>query len=273
MGFLCCSAWAAKESNSILSQSFSIPFPFYSPHWFGSVNWFSKESSLLLNHHIFAMSFNKETGFPDWVAYELNPGLLWGRLKAERSLKSDPLLVEAAKAAGFQPLTLNDYHDAAAFGYDKGHLAPKGSFKGSLFAFEAQYMTNIVPQKRDLNQGPWRILEEKIRQFVLKGNPVKVLAGPLYGGFAGGKKPYKKKLPVWPAAQGKITEVPSGFWKMVFVRSKSSLKACAVLMPQDLNGGGRKTNPKNFIATVKELQNYIPLRIQTLKSDCRFLRF
>ena len=255
-----------------MPQSLPVSLPLYSHHWFGPASGFSKENSWLLNHHIFVISFNKETGFPDWVAYELTPGLLWGRLKAERSLKPDPLLAKAAKEAGFQPLTLSHYRAAAAFGYDKGHLAPKGSFKGSLFAFEAQYMTNIVPQKRDLNQGPWRVLEEKIRQFVLKGNRVKILAGPVYGGIGSGKKPYKKPLPVWPSAQGKITQVPSGFWKMVFVRTKSSLTACAFLMPQDLNGWGRKTNPKKFIVTVKELLNYIPLRAQTLAPDCQFLR-
>ena len=163
---------------------------------------------------------------------------------------------------------------ASAFGYDKGHLAPKGSFKGSLFAFEAQYMTNIVPQKRDLNQGPWRALEERIRRFVLKGESVKVLTGPLYGKAGQGKKPYKKSLAVWPKAQGKITEVPTGFWKIVSVKEKSLLKVCAFLMPQDLKGQGRKTSPAKFIVKIKTLQEFLPLNFQNIKSlkeNCRFL--
>ena len=226
-------------------------------------------------HHIFVISFNRMKGFPDWVAYELNPQIVWGELKAERVLKSDPLLKKALRSFPSkvkESLTSKDYKGASSFGYDRGHLAPKGSFKGSLFAFEAQYMTNIVPQRRDLNQGPWRVLEERIREFVLRGNRVKVLTGPLYGEVSKGKKPYQKPLPPWPKAQGKIFQVPTGFWKMVFKKEKTQLKVCAFLMPQDLEG--RKTSPKKFIVKIKHLQQYIPLANREehrWKEDCRFL--
>ena len=268
---------ASKKESSVKSEESFLPL--YSSHWFGSMPWFSKENSVLLVHHIFVISFNLTTGFPDWVAYKLTPQIVWGNLKAERALKSDPLLAQAIKNDSFikeikSLLNFKDYKGASSFGYDKGHLAPKGSFKGSLFAFEAQYMTNIVPQKRDLNQGPWRMLEEKIRRFVLKGNRVKVLTGPLYGEALKGKKSYKKPLAVWPKAQGKIPQVPTGFWKMVFTRIKSSVKVCAFIIPQDLNGHNRKTSPKKFLIKIKDLQQFLPLNFQgikRLKEDCRFL--
>ena len=251
-----------------------IPFPVYSSHWFGSIPWFSEQNSVLLVHHIFIVSFNMTTGFPDWVAYELNPQTIWGDLKAERVLKPDPLLEESIRnrSSKKQILSVKDYKGASSFGYDRGHLAPKGSFKGSLFAFEAQYMTNIVPQKRDLNQGPWRVLEERIRQIVLKGESVKVLAGPLFGEALPGKKSYQKPLAVWPQAQGKILQVPTGFWKMVFMKKKSSV--CAFLMSQALKGSGRKTSPKKFIIKIKNLQEFLPLNFQNIKGlreDCQFL--
>lgn len=254
-------------------------FPLYSRHWFGSMPWFLKKENILLAHHIFFISFNVTTGYPDWVAYELNPHTLWGDLKAERTLKSDPLLTKAienhfATKKIKNPLSFRDYKGASSFGYDKGHLAPKGSFKGSLFAFEAQYMTNIVPQKRDLNQGPWKTLEEKIRQFVGQGNRVKILTGTLYGEALNGKNPFQKPLPVWPQAQGKISQVPTGFWKMVFMKEKSLVKVCTFLMPQNLGGYNRKTSPKKFIAKIKDLQEFIPLNFQSienLKESCRFL--
>ena len=249
-----------------------MPFPVYSSHWFGSIPWFSEQNSVLLAHHIFIVSFNRTTGFPDWVAYELTPQIVWGALKADRTLKPDPLLEKAIRnrPPKKQILSVKDYKGASAFGYDKGHLAPKGSFKGSLFAFEAQYMTNIVPQKRDLNQGPWRVLEERIRQIVLKGESVKVLAGPLFGEALPGKKSYKKPLAVWPQAQGKIPQVPTGFWKMVFMKSS----VCAFLMPQDLEGRGRKASPEKFIVKIKTLKDFLPLNFQNrkgLREDCQFI--
>ena len=271
--FLFCFLLHASEAEN------KMPFPVYSSHWFGSIPWFSEQNSILLTHHIFVIAFNMTRGFPDWVAYELNPQTVWGDLKAERALKPDPLLEKAirnhsSRKSIAKSLSFKDYKGASSFGYDKGHLAPKGSFKGSLFAFEAQYMTNIVPQNRDLNQGPWRVLEERIRQIVLKGESVKVLTGPLYGETLHGKKPYKKPLAVWPQAQGKISQVPTGFWKMVFMKKKSSVKVCTFLMSQALEGRGRKTSPEKFIIKIKNLKDFLPLNFQSvknLKEDCRFL--
>lgn len=269
----------SKKGSSVNTQLDDSLLPLYSRHWFGSMSWFSKKENILLAHHIFFISFNVNTGFPDWVAYELTPHTVYGDLKAERTLKPDPLLAKAIKnhfssRETKTPLSFKDYKGASSFGFDKGHLAPKGSFKGSLFAFEAQYMTNIVPQKRDLNQGPWKTLEEKIRQFVRQGNNVKVLTGPLYGESLNNKKPFQKPLAVWPKAQGKIFQVPTGFWKMVFTQQKSLIKVCTFLMPQNLKGYNRKTSPKKFIVKIKDLQIFLPLNFQNItnwKEDCRFL--
>lgn len=265
-----------KKSTPLKNQKDDFFPSLYSRHWFGSIPWFSKETNILLAHRIFFISFNITTGFSDWIAYELTPGIVYGELKAERKLKSDPLLATAMKNQSKikNLLEFKDYKGASSFGYDKGHLAPKGSFKGSLFAFEAQYMTNIVPQKRDLNQGPWRVLEERIRQFVRQGNRVKILTGPLYGEALNGKKPFQKPLPPWPQVQGKIFYIPTGFWKMVFIKEKSTVKVCTFLMPQNLRKYNRKTSPEKFIVKIKDLQEFIPLNFQNiknLKEDCRFL--
>lgn len=262
-----------KGASAEKQMKESFP-PLYSRHWFGSIPWLSKEKGILLAHRIFFISFNVTTGFPDWMAYELSPHIIYGELKAERKLKPDPLLAKAIKNNFKNPLKFRDYKGASSFGYDKGHLAPKGSFKGSLFAFEAQYMTNIVPQKRDLNQGPWRNLEERIRQFVGQGNNVKILTGPLYGEALNGKRPFQNPLPIWPQAQGKIFHIPTGFWKTVFIKEKSFIKVCSFLMPQNLGKYNRKTSPKKFIVTIQDLRKFIPLNFQgikNLKEDCRFL--
>ena len=270
---------AVKEPPFAEAAKHASPLHF-SKHWFGKRPGAFAKESIFLSHHIFSISFNAERGFPDYAAYTLNPGIVFGRLKADRSLKADPLLQQALKhiPGAKAPLSSKDYKGAARFGYDRGHLAPKGSFKGSLYGFEAQYMSNIVPQNRDLNQGPWRVLEEKIRSFTLQGYEVKVLAGPVYGSPYQGQKAYKKKFPPWPAAVGKISEAPSGFWKMIFYKGGGALKICALLMPQDLHGLGRRARVKKFIVSLKDLLPYIPLD-SPLKSaggrgaeTCKFLK-
>ena len=49
-----------------------------------------------------------------------------------------------------------------------------------LVAEETNYLSNITPQRSPLNQGPWRILEDRIRDVTADYDAVYVLTGPLY---------------------------------------------------------------------------------------------
>ena len=233
----------------------------YSRHWDDLPIRQSKNETknILLIHDLFVLSFNPNTRLPDWMAYQLSPSVVWGFLQAERKWKPDPLLPPSLS------LTVGNYKGASGWGYDRGHLAPKGSFKGSVFAYQAQYITNLVPQKRNLNQGPWRILEETIRQLVLKGHSVRVLAGPLYG---------EKSLPVWPSAQGRLRKIPSGYWKIISLEEKGALNICSFIMPQKISS--RKTALKKY--TVKKVDIEKKSQIQffknykgRIKESCQFL--
>ena len=237
--------------------------PIYSDHWQGKLPFRSKKDVLLI-HDIFVISFNLEKKLPSWTAYKLSPALVWGKLKAERKYTADPLLNFGSS------LTYKDWTGASNCdgrvkqGYDKAHLAPLGSFKSSPFAYQAQYLTNIAPQRRNLNQGPWRVLEEKVRVFVKKGNEVKILTGPLYR---------KKIAPCWRAVQGKITQVPSHYWKLIAFKNKSKIKACTVLMPQEV---GRRENPMKYKSSLKQLEEELGFNLMAgdkklFKEDCQFL--
>ena len=215
--------------------------------------------NILLIHDLFVLSFNPEKRLPDWMAYELSPAVVWGFLQEDRKWKSDPLL------PAFLSLTARDYKGASKWGYDRGHLAPKGSFKGSVFAYQAQYVTNLVPQKRNLNQGPWRVLEETVRRFVLRGHSVKILTGPLYG---------DKILPVWPSAQGRLGQVPSGYWKIVSLKERGILNVCSFIMPQEISN--RKTALKKYKVKETEVEKRSQLMLfenykGRVKESCKFL--
>ena len=237
--------------------------PIYSHHWLGKLP-FSSKKDVLLIHDIFVISFNLEKKFPSWTAYKLSPALVWGKLKAERKYIADPLLSFGSS------LNYKDWTGASNCdgkikqGYDKAHLAPLGSFKSSPFAYQAQYLTNITPQRRNLNQGPWRILEEKVRAFVKKGNEVRILTGPLYR---------KKIAPCWKAVQGKITQVPSHYWKLIAFKNKSKIQVCAILMSQEI---GRKEKPIKYKFSLKQLEKELGFNLirghkKSFKEDCRFL--
>ncbi|MGI9549057.1 MAG: DNA/RNA non-specific endonuclease, partial [Bdellovibrionales bacterium] len=243
----------------------------YSKHWHGDRPQAEKSQDLFLIYDLFVSSFDSEKKFTRWVAYQMSPQFLWGSSKVVRSLKKDIYLSNYQNKN--QVITFKDYKGASKFEYDKGHLVPLGSFKGSIFSYQLQYLTNIVPQSRNLNRGPWKFLESKIREFVKKGNELRVLVGTLYGQDNYGK-PYKKTLPPWPEMQGKIRQIPSGFWKMISFKGAGEIKVCSFIMPQKVLSA--KVPFTKYIVTKEVLKSYTGLRfferVKTpIKEDCSFL--
>lgn len=240
----------------------------YSKHWFGKLPLPENSKNPLLVHDIFIISFDLEKKFPFWVAYYLSPAIVWGDLKARRKYVLDPLLFPA------QSLSFKDYKgasncDGKKAGYDKGHLAPVGSFKASAYAYQAQYLSNIVPQMRKLNQGPWRVLEEQVRDFVKKGNELRILTGPLFGKAGGNKTP-----PCWKAAQGKLEEIPVSYWKIVAFKHKSKIQTCAFIMPQNIKK--QTDHPKKYMVKLDHIEQETGLSFFTetkkiIQQACRFL--
>lgn len=239
----------------------------YSKHWFGKLPLTKNKNNPLLVHDIFIISYNLEKKFPDWVAYHLSPALVWGKLKEKRKYIPDPLLLPS------QSLNLKHYKGASKCddkktGYDKGHFAPVGSFKASPFAYQAQYLSNIAPQARKLNQGPWRRTEELVRSFVKKGNEIKILTGPLYG-EKGNKTP-----PCWKSAQGVLTEIPTAYWKIIAFQHKSKIKVCSILIPQKIRN--QKDQPKKYVVKLNQLEkktglNFLSDIKKPIIQNCNFL--
>ena len=249
------------RAEDVFGEQSIISPEIYSRHWVDLPVYKAGQAAknILLIHDLFVLSFNPDKRLPDWMAYELSPPVVWGFLQEDRKWKSDPLLPAVLS------LSARDYKGASKWGYDRGHLAPKGSFKGSVFAYQAQYVTNLVPQKRNLNQGPWRILEETVRRFVLNGHSVKILTGPLYG---------DKTLPVWPSAQGRLRQIPSGYWKIISLKEKGVLNICSFIMPQEISS--RKTALKKYKVKEAEIEKHSQLLLfenykGRIKESCKFL--
>ncbi len=63
-------------------------------------------------------------------------------------------------------------------GYDRGHMAPSADRTNSIADnLPLFYMSNIVPQAPDNNQGPWVQLEEYCRELARGGNELYIISG------------------------------------------------------------------------------------------------
>ena len=263
-----------SEERIPLSISNTKPLRIRSSHWAFDLPLQQRGDKILLIHDIFTVFFDLEKKFPVYLAYRLNPNLIYGSLKLKRDYVPDPALPEGSF------LSYKDYTGAstcdkkAKQGYDKGHLAPLGSFKGSNKAWQANYLSNIVPQFRSLNQGPWRILEETVRSFVKQGHEAWILTGPLYG-QEGGEGDRDKLAPCWRAAQGKVEEIPSHYWKIIARQKGSKVEACSFLMPQHVRN--RRVSPKRFIVPYSQIKTALGMSLfngsgsRRVQEACGFL--
>jgi endonuclease G len=180
-------------------------------------------SNDLIIRDIYALSSNDQRKFADWVCYYLTPHETFGTLDLEREWRNDPWLDKDETLEG-KPSKKDDYKCAYnALKYDRGHLAPIGSFKGSRFASQANFYSNITPQKENLNKGPWKRLEEKVRLLVEKYGHAWVMTGPLY----------ENDMPPLPNAD-ETHIVPSGYWKIIVVIDSGNIQVAAFIMEQDV---------------------------------------
>ncbi len=192
--------------------------------------------------HLYALSNNAETKFADWVAYEVDvvnfgesPGRDWS---------ADPLLKDT------ETLEELDYKDSSKppLNADRGHQAPLAHFAGNRYWYELNYLSNITPQDKDLNQGPWKALEDAERKAVVYREPLFVITGTLY----------EKSMPSMPGAD-EPHKVPSGYFKVVY-----DLKGNAAAFAMEQSTGRDESYCAKMIPLV-ELDKRLGFKLPTLK--------
>lgn len=234
------------------------PPEIYCKHFFYGYPRGTPETNDLIIRDIYALSSNDRTKFADWVAYRLTENdsccsVATGK-KKKRHWKSDPWLDENET---LEPGKSGDYRDAYRLQkMDRGHLAPLGSFQDTPYAHETNYLSNIAPQKTDLNRGPWKKVEESVRDLVKKKYTVYVMTGPLYD----------KKMPPLPGAD-EPHQVPGGFWKVVtIIISEKSFESYAFIFDQDTP---LKNSPLKHIVSIDEVEKRSGLDLFPLLDDER----
>ena len=126
--------------------------------------------SQILEYTGHTLSYNNETRLPNWVAYELTATEAKGDNPRKDKFARDP---QATGAQGSK----EDYRNS---GWDRGHMAPAGDMKWDTKAMdETYYFTNICPQNHQLNNGDWKELEEKCREWAVKYESIYIVCGPI----------------------------------------------------------------------------------------------
>ncbi|MCY4379879.1 MAG: DNA/RNA non-specific endonuclease [Candidatus Dadabacteria bacterium] len=187
---------------------------------------------------IYILSSNDSTKFADWVAYRVTKDTIGQTQK--RTWRAD------SRLADDETLEPKDYDGAfAALKTDRGHQAPLASFTATPSWKATNYLSNITPQKSELNQGPWKRLEDEVRTLAKKPdtNAVYVITGPLY----------EREMPVLPKAD-ESHKVPSGYWKIISTEKNDIIKVAAFLFDQETERSA-KFCEKRFITSVRTIES------------------
>ncbi|MHC8315065.1 DNA/RNA non-specific endonuclease [Pseudomonas sp. LB3P31] len=193
--------------------------------------------ALTLTRYAYTLNNNSSTKFANWVAYKVTPSS--SAMNRPRVWKTDPDIPPG------ETLAPADYTGAnAALKIDRGHQANLASMGGVFDWQSLNYLSNITPQKSDLNQGAWARLEDQERG--LSRDPavdeVHVMTGPLYEQFVG----------VLPRTDKQHT-IPSGYWKIIFIgRSPEQGLYASFVMNQDTPRGASFCDYQVTVAQIEQ---------------------
>jgi DNA/RNA endonuclease G (NUC1) len=210
----------------------------------------STPNDFLITRTQYVISYNQSRGTPNWVAYELD-NRQFGAEDRCNCFTADPNL-----PADKQIFT-SDYTNG---GFDRGHMARSADrTAANVDNAGTFYLSNIVPQQADLNQGVWAQFENALGDSAKAGRAVYIVTGPIFS---------SSHPLVFLKNEGKIA-VPDSTWKVAligpmtagapFTRGNvqswddlSGLTVMAVNMP---NVAGVRNDPwQKYLTTVDKIE-------------------
>jgi endonuclease G len=197
----------------------------------------------------YALSYNPSHLGANWVSWELNAGYYGGSGRHKGKFIPDDSLPE-----GWYRVRHEDY---SRTDYDRGHMVRSEERTRSREDNESTFLlTNILPQRHELNAGPWLRLEERCRELAqYEDKEMFITAGPIFG-------PH-------PATIGHGVAVPESFFKIVVVLGHDQgpadvtpdTRVIAVIMPNAL--GVSEEHWSDYRTSVAEIERRTGYRFLT----------
>jgi len=195
----------------------------------------------LVQRTVEALDFSDNLGEPNWASWDLTSSDIGS------SGRSASFYTDTTLPANFYHVTTSDYTSS---GYDRGHMCPSDDRTDNTTDNKLVfYMSNIVPQTPDNNQGPWESFESYCRTLAQAGNELLITCGP--GSFNGSR--------IQPS--GKVS-IPGYTWKIAVVvppgsgsalsRITTSTRVITIKVPNI--SGIRSTPWSNYVTSANQIQ-------------------
>lgn len=181
----------------------------------------------------YVLSYNNSTHLCNWVSWHLNKAWL-GEIGRQEDFRADVDLPSVWFAV--------QNYSFSGSGFERGHMCPSADRTATLADNSATFlMTNMVPQTKENNQGPWAEFESYCRYLTANMHELFIISGP-QGKGGDGIYGYKETL-----GSGKIV-VPQYTWKVALVlyngvddvsRVNEKTRVIAIWMPNDKTPSGK----------------------------------
>ncbi|MBM3202330.1 DNA/RNA non-specific endonuclease [Candidatus Woesearchaeota archaeon] len=183
----------------------------------------------------FIVGYSELRGNPLWVTYLLSPPPV-----------NPPHLPRPARfTLDWRSLTRINHEDFSNSGYDRGHLAPNHAISvlyGRSAQFETFLMTNISPQRPDLNRKVWERLEEvELDRLASRFGKLWVITGPVFD--------HKMER----LSSAFRVEIPDSFYKIYAIPNSNTGKTrvLAFMIPQSVRG---HESLSQYLTTVDQIE-------------------
>ena len=200
------------------------------------------ERSLLLRNIGYCVGFSEERRNPIWAAYKIVRKEDTSPYKRPSRFKKDKRTMAQVQ-----------HKDYTKSGYDRGHLAPNSAISscyGRKAQLETFLMSNITPQRPNLNRKLWQKLEKFEIKWANDYEEIWVFTGPIFDEHI-----EKLKSGV---------EIPDAFFKILIDERKGNLRTLAFIVPQDITG---KEPLKTFLTNIDEVEKLSHLDFLAPLSD------
>ena len=189
----------------------------------------------------YVLSYNSGRKVPNWVSWELNTSYL-GSIDRQDDFRPDDTL-----PANLPQAQLSDYSGS---GYDRGHMCPSADRTLTVAAnSQTFFLSNMVPQAANNNQGPWAAMENDLRTLVRSGKELFIISG---GTFSASSNTI-----------GSGVVVPDKTFKVVVVLDAAgqgtssvttSTRVIGVMMPNENNQISRTADRRTFRVSVDAIE-------------------
>jgi endonuclease G len=196
----------------------------------------------------YVVGYCEERRNPLWAAYRASG--LAGKGEPERFERSDFFSRDIRVIPAVDGRTFGG-------GFDRGHMVPNAAIAsqyGSLAQMETFFMTNMCPQKDDLNRHAWANLERWIPQAAEKFRHVYVLCGPMFG----------NDPPTVENGKERGVQIPDAFYMILMdtdleFQAKPKVRLLAYSFPQTTDKDADFTDRKRFGISINAIEDAVKL--------------